>query len=131
MVYLSFAPIALVAGGYETVSALGVISIASWVMIFSGIVCGHIADRSGRHDFVLYVCMAAAIVALIILFVSPLAVPSSLLFGLIGVAPAGVIMALSASAMKPENRALGMGLFFSIYFLIQTPARQLRDGCMI
>ena len=122
VVYVSFAPIALVAGGYETVSALGVISIASWVMIFSGIACGHIADRSGRHDLVLYVCMAAAILALLILFVSPFAVPSSLLFGLIGVAPAGVIMALSASAMKPENRALGMGLFFSIYFLIQAPA---------
>jgi MFS family permease len=122
VVYLSFAPVTLVAGGYDTVPALGVISIASWVMIFSGIVCGQIADRSGRHDAVLYVCMAAAILALAILFVTPLAIPSSLLFGLMGVAPAGVIMALTASAMKPENRALGMGLFFSIYFLIQAPA---------
>lgn len=122
VVYLSFAPVALVTGGYETVSALGVVSIASWVMIFSGIVCGQIADRSGRHDLVLYVCMAAAILALVMLFVRPLAVPSSLLFGLMGVAPAGVIMALTASAMKPENRALGMGLFFTIYFLIQAPA---------
>jgi MFS family permease len=31
-------------------------------------------------------------------------------------------MALSAQAMKPENRAIGMGLFFTIYFLIQAPA---------
>lgn len=122
VVYLSFAPVALVAGGYETVAALGVVSIASWVMIFSGVVCGQIADRSGRHDLVLYVCMAAAILGLLMLFVQPLAVPSSLLFGLVGVAPAGVIMALTASAMKPENRALGMGLFFSCYFLIQAPA---------
>ncbi len=122
VVYLSFAPTALVAGGYETVPALGIVSVASWVMIFSGIVCGQIADRSGRHDAVLYVCMAAAILALAMLFVSSLAIPSSLLFGLMGVAPAGVIMALTASAMKPENRALGMGLFFSIYFLIQAPA---------
>jgi MFS family permease len=122
VVYLSFAPVALVAGGYETVSALGVVSIASWIMIFSGIVCGQIADRSGRHDAVLYVCMAAAILALMMLFVGLLSVPSSLLFGLMGMAPAGVIMALTASAMKPENRALGMGLFFSSYFLIQAPA---------
>ena len=122
VVYLSFAPIALVAGGYETVSALGVISIASWIMIFSGTICGQIADRSGRHDTVIYVCMAAATVAVLMLFVTPLAVPSSLLFGLIGIAPAGVIMALTAGAMKPENRALGMGLFFSGYFLIQAPA---------
>jgi len=122
VVYLSFAPIALVAGGYETVSALGVVSIASWIMIFSGIVCGQIADRSGRHDTVLYVCMTAAILAVMMLFVRPLSVPSSLLFGLMGMAPAGVIMALTASAMRPKNRALGMGVFFSCYFLIQAPA---------
>ena len=60
--------------------------------------------------------------ALVILPIMPLSVPSSLLFGLIGMAPAGVIMALTAHAMKPENRAIGMGLFFSFYFLIQAPA---------
>jgi len=122
VVYLSFAPGVLVAGGYDLVSALGVISLASWIMIFSGVACGQIADRSGKADLVLYVCMAAAMVALMILFISPLAVPSSLLFGLMGMAPAGVIMALTTQAMKPENRAIGMGLFFTIYFLVQAPA---------
>ncbi len=122
VVYLSFAPRVLVAGGYDTVSALGVISLASWLMIFSGVICGLIADRSGKADLVLYVCMAAAIVALMILFITPLAIPSSLLFGLMGIAPAGVIMALTAQAMKPENRAIGMGLFFTTYFLVQAPA---------
>jgi len=122
VVYLSFAPRVLVDAGYDIVSALGVISLASWIMILSGVVCGQIADRSGKPDIVLYVCMAAAALALIILFVTPLAVPSSLLFGLMGMAPAGVIMALTAGAMKPENRAVGMGLFFTGYFLIQAPA---------
>jgi len=122
VVYLSFAPRVLVAGGYDTVSALSVISLASWLMIISGVVCGLIADRSGKADLVLYVCMTAAIVALMMLFISPLAIPSSLLFGLMGIAPAGVIMALSAQAMKPENRAIGMGLFFTTYFLVQAPA---------
>jgi MFS family permease len=122
VVYLSFAPRVLVAAGYDVVSALGVISLASWVMIFSGVICGLIADRSGKADLVLYICMAAATVAVLVLFVAPLAVPSSLLFGLMGMAPAGVIMALTAQAMKPENRAIGMGLFFTTYFLVQAPA---------
>jgi MFS family permease len=122
VVYLSFAPRVLVAGGYDMVPALGVISIASWIMIFSGAVCGQIADRTGKHDLVLYACMAAAILSLAALPVMPWAIPSSLLFGLMGMAPAGVIMALTAHAMKPENRAIGMGLFFSFYFLIQAPA---------
>jgi predicted MFS family arabinose efflux permease len=122
IVYLSFAPRVLVADGYDMVSALSVISLASWLMIFSGVVCGLIADRSGKPDLTLYVCMAAAIVALMFLFITPLAIPSSLLFGLMGIAPAGVIMALTAQAMKPENRAIGMGLFFTTYFLVQAPA---------
>lgn len=122
VVYLSFAPAVLTAGGYDTVSALGVISLASWIMVFSGIACGVIVDRTGKADLVLYVCMAAAIAALAMLFISPLAVPSSLLFGLMGIAPAGVIMALTVQAMRPENRAIGMGLFFTIYFLVQVPS---------
>ncbi len=122
VVYLSFAPRVLVSNGYEIVAALGIVSLASWVMIFSGTICGQIADRSGRHDAVLYICIAAAMLALMMLFVAPLAIPSSLLFGLMGVAPAGIIMALTASAMKPENRALGMGLFFTCYFVVQAPA---------
>ena len=122
VVYLSFAPSVLVAGGYDMVSALGVISLASWLMIVSGVLCGLIADRSGKPDLILYFCMAAAIVALLILFIIPLAIPSSLLFGLMGMAPAGLIMALTAQVTKPENRAIGMGLFFTVYFLVQAPA---------
>jgi len=122
VVYLSFAPSVLVSAGYDMVAALSVISLASWLMLISGVVCGLIADRSGKADLVLYVCMAAAIVALLILFITPLAIPSSVLFGLMGVAPAGVIMALTGQAMKPENRAMGMGIFFTAYFLVQAPA---------
>tara|TARA_Y100000588_G_C14229346_1_gene914557 strand:+ start:628 stop:1635 length:1008 start_codon:yes stop_codon:yes gene_type:complete len=122
VVYLSFAPGVLVASGYDLVSALGVISLASWIMIFSGVACGQIADRSGKADQVLYMCLVVAMVALLILFVAPLAVTSSLLFGLMGMALAGVIMALTPQAMKPENRAIGMGLFFTVYFLVQAPA---------
>jgi MFS family permease len=122
IVFLSFAPVVLVADGFETVSALGIVSITSWVMILSGVVGGQIADRSGRHDAVFYICMAAAVLALLMLVLGSLAVPSTLLLGLMGMAPAGVIMALTASAMKPENRALGMGLFFTGYFFVQAPA---------
>lgn len=122
VVYLSFAPKVLVAGGYDMVPALGVISIASWLLIFSGALCGMFVDRTGKADLALYVCMAAAILALAVLPIIPLAIPSSLMLGLFGIAPAGVIMALTGEAMKPENRAIGMGIFFSVYFLVQSPA---------
>jgi MFS family permease len=40
------------------------------------------------------------------------------LFGLVGIAPAGVIMALTGEAMRPEQRAFGMGIFFTVYYAI-------------
>ncbi|USG61974.1 MFS transporter [Sneathiella marina] len=122
VVYLSFAPISLVADGYDTLTALSIVSLASWLMMFSISLCGFISDKSGKPDLLIYICMAGAVIALVLLIYTPLAIPSSLLFGFLGVAPAGVIMALTAEAMKPENRAIGMGLFFSIYFLIQAIA---------
>ena len=125
VVYLSFAPLVLVAGGYGATQAAAVISIASWVMIFSGTICGRIADRSGRHDQLLYGCTAVAVLVLLLLRQTSIAVALSLLFGLIGIAPAGVIMALTGQAMAPQRRAFGMGVFFTLYFVMMTLAPPL------
>lgn len=122
VVYLSFAPKLLTQGGMAPLEAAAVVSLASWVMILAGIGAGQIADRLGRPDAVLYICMAIAIGALFLLPVPGMAVVSSLLFSLLGLAPAGVIMALTSQAMRPQNRAMGMGIFFSIYFLMMAPA---------
>ena len=47
---------------------------------------------------------------------------ASFLFGLIGAAPAGIIMALASEAIEPQNRAFGMSVFFSLYFVLVAPA---------
>ena len=117
VVYLSFAPRVLVAGGETALHAASVISLASWVMIFSGTICGQIADRTGRSDLILGVCLLAGIASLVLLPQPGWAVPVSLLFGLLGVAPAGLMMALTGVAMAPHKRAFGMGIFLSVYFL--------------
>ena len=122
VVYLSFGPSILIAQGMDTVSALGVISIASWIMIFSGALCGYIADRSGRPDLIVFICLIFSMLSLLSLCFTTANLMSVLIFGLIGMAPAGLIMALAAKAMRPENRALGMGIFFMGQFFLQGPA---------
>ena len=122
VVYLSFGPSILIAQGMNTVSALGVISIASWIMIFSGALCGYIADRSGRPDLIVFICLTFSMLSLLSLCFTTANLMSVLIFGLIGMAPAGLIMALAAKAMRPENRALGMGIFFMGQFFLQGPA---------
>jgi predicted MFS family arabinose efflux permease len=112
IVYLSFAPRVLMSDGYSATSASAVVSVASWVMIFSGAACGQIADRTGKRDQILYACLAVAMgVLLMMLQHTNGAVVLSLLFGLVGAAPAGVIMALTGEAMAPQRRAFGMGVF--------------------
>jgi predicted MFS family arabinose efflux permease len=50
------------------------------------------------------------------------AIPLSLAYGLIGVAPDGLVMALTGQAMAPHKRAFGMGAFLSVFFLGTAPA---------
>jgi predicted MFS family arabinose efflux permease len=125
VVYLSFAPKVLESEGFGSTQAAGVISIASWVMILSVTLVGRIADRTGRHATVLCACMAVAVASLLLLRHAEWAVGLSLAFGLLGMAPAGIIMALTAQSMAPQRRAFGMGVFLSIYFVIQTAAPPL------
>jgi MFS family permease len=130
--YLSFAPKVLENLGQTAIAAAGIISIGSWIMIVSGALCGQIVDRFGGRNVVLTVCMGGAIVSLLLLDVPRAGPGASLLFGLIGMAPAGVIMALSGQALRAEVRAFGMGIFFTVYYAIMlvTPpiAGALRDA---
>ena len=120
VLYLSFAPKVLQAQGVGAAQAAAVISIASWVMILSVTFIGRIADRTGRHATVLCLCMAVAVASLLLLRHVEWSVGLSLAFGLLGMAPAGIIMALTAQAMAPQRRAFGMGVFLSFYFVLQT-----------
>ena len=130
--YLSFAPKVLENLGQTAVAAAGVISIGSWIMIVSVALCGQIVDRFGGRNIVLTVCMGGAIFSLLLLSVPRTGLGASLLFGLIGMAPAGVIMAMSGQAMRPQVRAFGMGIFFTVYYAIMlvTPpvAGAIRDA---
>lgn len=121
IVYLSFAPLVLQAGGVGALAAASTISLASWVTIFLGAIVGQLADRTGRPDLILTICLCSGMASLTLLQYVGFAVPLSLAFGL-GVAAAGPIMALTGSAMAPQKRALGMGIFFSAYFVMTASA---------
>lgn len=120
VVYLSFGPGVLVAQGVGTLAAASVVSAGSWLMILSGAACGLIADRFGRREAILVVCMAGAVLAMLLLGRPGAGLAASLIFGLVGMAPAGVIVALAGQAVAPERRAFGMGVFLTIYYAVAT-----------
>jgi predicted MFS family arabinose efflux permease len=116
--YLAFGPKVLEGHGQSAIAAAGTISVGSWIMIISGAVCGQIVDRFGGRTVVLTVCMGGAIGALLLLSLPGAGIGASMLFGLIGMAPAGVILAMAGQAMRPQVRAFGMGIFFTVYYAI-------------
>lgn len=116
--YLSFGPKVLEGLGQSSMAAAGIISIGSWIMIVSGAACGQIVDRFGGRNLVLTVCMGGAIASLLLLSMPGAGVGASVLFGVIGMAPAGVIMAMVGEAIRPQVRAFGMGVFFTIYYAV-------------
>ncbi|MFN3147859.1 MAG: MFS transporter [Paracoccaceae bacterium] len=117
VVFLSFGPMMLERHGATAVAAAGTISLGSWLMIGSSALCGYLADRFGRRDTILAVCMAGAIGALLLLTLPGGGLAGSVLFGLVAIAPAGIIMALSGQAVARERRAMGMGVFFTLYYI--------------
>ena len=118
VIYLSFGPKVLENLGHTTIAAAGIVSVGSWLMIGSGAICGQLVDRFGHRNIVLAVCMTGSVIALWLLSYPGAGLAASVLFGLVGMAPAGVIMALAGLALRSEVRAFGMGVFFTIYFAI-------------
>lgn len=118
VLYLTFGPRMLETLGETSIAAASITSIGSWLMLASGALCGYLVDRFGHREAVLTLCVSCGVLALYLLSLPGLGVFASVLFGLLGVAPAGLIIALSGEAVAPERRAFGMGVFFTIYYAL-------------
>jgi predicted MFS family arabinose efflux permease len=116
IVLISFVPELFTARGYALVDASWIVSLIGWVLIPSIPLAGYVVERFGRPNlFMAGGFSIAALAALALPFVdSPL-----IAFGVIALAigaPAGMIMALPAQALRAESRAVGMGFFFTCYY---------------
>jgi MFS family permease len=115
-VIFSFGPSMLVERGWSIASAGSAISIGLWIAVFSVPFGGWLADRTGRPQAVL-VAGSLVFAALMILLPRTGAVIATIVaLGLIAGQPAGPIMSLPARVLQPATRAIGMGLFFTIFY---------------
>ena len=114
---VGFAPAFLVAQGLSVSESGFIASIGTWLGIATIPIAGYMIQRWGRSNEAMIVfligggCIAALIPwvdAWFLMFA---------LFGLIAWTPAGPIVALPVAHLKPENRGIGMGVFFSYYYV--------------
>lgn len=117
-----FGPALLTERGLSLVAASGTTSLVLWLVAAAIPLGGLIADRTGRRDLVLLAGLlgfAAGLAAV------RAGLPPLLGFALIGFAaglPAGPIMALPSTVLRPETRAAGIGLFYTLYYVVMLAA---------
>lgn len=114
---LSFGPEYLVSQGLSLTSAGAIVSLTSWLFIPALPLGALLAERIGRPVTTMVVIFIAIA---FLLWMIPFTSSHIFIFIMLGIifAPAGgLIMALPAQILRPENRAVGMGIFFTIYYL--------------
>ena len=112
----SFGPDLFTSIGYTVVVAGSLVSMVTWISIFSVQLGGYISEKISRPNFVLVTCFLGISLGM---FLLPYCSPPIIVFiwlGLIFGPPAGIVMSLPAQVLHPENRAAGMGLFYSCHY---------------
>ena len=112
----SFGPTMLVERGWSIAAAGSVISVVLWLAVASVPLGGLLADRSGRPSVVFVAGCIASAILLVALPRSNAVVPIVVALGIIGGLPAGPAMSLPARVLRPETRAIGMGIFYTLYY---------------
>jgi MFS family permease len=113
--YTSYVPSVMAVRGESLVLTGIVLTIATWANVPATMVGGGLAARFGAFRIFMLGTMALVIgiggTALV-----DWPVPLALIVGILGAFHPGVIMAVGTLSAHPENRAVGMGLFYSMYY---------------
>jgi predicted MFS family arabinose efflux permease len=112
----SFGPTLLAERGWSIAAAGSAISLVMWLSVISVPAGGYLADRFKR-PFILATTASLAVAALLAWLPRSHAVITILaLIGLVGGHPAGPIMSLAARVLAPDTRAIGMGVFYTLFY---------------
>jgi MFS family permease len=115
---IGFGPLMLTERGWSIAAASSTTSIVLWLFVFSLPFGGWIADRTGRNATVLIGGLVAYAMALLLSSRVGDVVLAFTILGVLSGLPCGPILSLPARVLAPETRSIGMGLFFSVYYLM-------------
>ena len=115
-VIFSFGPTMLVERGWSIAQAGSVISIVLWIAVLSVPSGGLLADRLGRPQTMLVAASILFAGLMLVLAHSSAVIVTVIALGIVSGLPAGPIMSLPARVLQPATRAVGMGLFYTIYY---------------
>jgi MFS family permease len=112
-----FGPTMLAERGWSLASAGLATSLVLWIISVSVPIGGVLADRTGRHiEIMLIGFVLFAIALLAATRTTDAVIPAFIALGLVGGLSAGPIMSLPARVLNPQGRAVGMGIYFTLFY---------------
>lgn len=111
----SFAPGFLTSMGYTIAGAGLLVSVVTWVIIPSIMLGGYITERIGRPNVIVVTCFLVTGLGICFIPYCPYPLALFVALGLICGVPVGIVTALPIEVLRQENRALGMGVYYSFY----------------
>lgn len=116
IILLGFAPAYFVERGMTLAEAGAILSLVSFATIPVGPLGGWIGQRFGHRMAISVACMVGVSAGIAALPWSGHPALLLLTIGLILGLPSGLIVALPARVLQPGQRAVGMGLFYSVFY---------------
>jgi MFS family permease len=113
----SFGTTMLVDRGWTPTAASSATSLVLWLVAISVPLGGFFADRTGRNDTVLLAGCLGSAVLLVFAARTEAVIPAFIALGLVCGIAAGPIMSLPVRVLPPETRAVGMGMFFTLFYV--------------
>ncbi len=116
VVCVSFAPGYLRTQGLSLSESAAITSLATWLAIIGVPVGGWLASRWRRPDTLI---IASTVIGGLAMLAVPYTSAYVLCFSVIGLIlflPAGIMAALPIEVLRPENRATGLGLFYTWWY---------------
>lgn len=117
IIVVSFAPAYLTTIGFDVAAAGRLASIGTWLGILSVPLSGLIVQRWISAKIFIPSTFLAGIAATFAIVCLEAPLIGFIAFGIFAWAPAGPIFALPVGVLKKANRAIGMGLYLSYYYL--------------
>jgi nitrate/nitrite transporter NarK len=117
-----FGTILLVERGWSLAGAGSATSLVLCIVSLSVPFGGVLADRTGKHVEIMFAGFALFAVALLAATRTEFVIPAFAAMGLVGGLSAGPIMSLPARVLTPPVRAVGMGIHFTLFYVIVVSA---------
>jgi MFS family permease len=116
-IVFSFGPQLFVSRGMSLAQAGSVTSLVLWCLAISGAVAGYMADRSGRR--LLFIAIGNLGFAFFVALGSVIgnSIPNVIAIGLFSGVAVGAMVSLPSLVLSPAARAVGMGIFFTVYYV--------------